>query len=192
MKKLKNQFTMNADKVGDNIFTQLKREGKVAIYMRSWPDGEVKSYEVFIIKTVEKGTPLPNGKTVEETYESYPGAASFGKSAYDCKTIESAEDRFVELMEKVKNRDDAKEEAIKTGQPVRRGRKPSVNKKVVPVPTKNSKFTMKMMVSDTGEKKPNLYIIVQKWIADGLVRVAGTQRKEGQRRGRAEVVYEVV
>jgi len=182
---------MNADKVGNNIFTQVKREGKVAIYKRSWPDGEVKSYEVFIIKTVEKGSPLPNGKTVEETYESYPGAASFGKTAYDCKTIDRAESRFVELMEKVKNRDDAKEEAIKTGKPVRRGRKASVNKNVMTIPSKNSKFTINMMISDTGEKKPNLYIIVKKWIADGLVRVAGTQRKEGQR-GRAEVVYEVV
>jgi len=191
MKKLENQFTMNADKVGNNIFTQVKREGKVAIYKRSWPDGEVKSYEVFIIKTVEKGSPLPNGKTVEETYESYPGAASFGKTAYDCKTIDRAESRFVELMEKVKNRDDAKEEAMGTGKPVRRGRKASVNKNVMTIPSKNSKFTINMMISDTGEKKPNLYIIVKKWIADGLVRVAGTQRKEGQR-GRAEVVYEVV
>lgn len=191
MKKLENQFTMNADKVGDNIFTQIKREGKVAIYKRSRLNGEVKSYEVFIIKTVEKGAPLPNGKTVEETYESYPGAASFGKTAYDCKTLDSAEERFVELMVKVKNSDDAKKEAIKTGKPVRRGRKASVNKKVVPVPAKNSKFTMKMMVSDTGEKRANLYIIVQKWIANGLVRVVGTQRKEGQR-SRSEVVYEVV
>lgn len=190
MKKLEKQFTMNADKVGDNTFTQVKREGKVAIYKRTRPDGEIKSYEVFIVKTVEKGAPLPNGKTVEETYESYPGSASFGKTAYDCKTLDRAEERFAELLEKVKNSDEAKEESIKSGKPVKRGRKASTNKKTVPLPT--GKFTMKMMISDTGEKQPTLYNIIQKWIAEGKVKVAGTVKGEGVTRGRAQVVYEVV
>ena len=50
MKKLEKSFVMNADKVGDNTFTQIKREGQVAIYQRTDMDGEHRSYEVFIIK----------------------------------------------------------------------------------------------------------------------------------------------
>jgi hypothetical protein len=186
MKKLEKRFTMNADKVGNNIFTQVKREGNVAIYERSWPDGPVKSYEVFIIKVVEKGTPLPNGKKVEETYESYPGAASFGRTAYDCKTLENAEDRFVELQEKVKKKQEAKEESFSTGKVVR-GRRA----KKVQVDVPKNKFTMKFLISETGQNQPTLYQIVKRWTDEGKVKVVGTRRKEGQR-GRAEVVYEAV
>ena len=93
-------------------------------------------------------------------------------------------------MEKVKNSDEAKEESINSGKPVKRGRKASTNKKTVPLPT--GKFTMKMMISDTGEKQPTLYNIIQKWIADGKVKVAGNIKGEGVTRGRAQVVYEVV
>ena len=51
---------------------------------------------------------------------------------------------------------------------------------------------MKMMISDTGEKQPTLYNIIQKWIAEGKVKVVGTVKGEGVTRGRSQVVYEVV
>lgn len=186
MKKLEKKFTMNADKVGDNIFTQIKREGGVAIYERSWPNGTVKSYEVFIIKTVEKGTPLPNGKKVEETYESYPGAASFGRTASDCKSLDQAEVRFEEYLEKVKNREEAAEESKRTGKP-NRG-KSTKAKSVVKVP--KGKFTMKMLISDTGLTQPQLYPIVKQWLADSLIEVVESVKAEGGR-GRPSLVYGV-
>ena len=184
MKKLEKKFTMNADKVGDNIFTQIKREGDVAIYERAWPDGRIKGYEVFMIKTVEKGTPLPNGKKVEETYESYPGAASFGKTACDCKTLDRAEERFEEFLEKVKNRDEAAEEAKRTGKP-NRGKRTKV-KPVVNVP--KGKFTMKMLIAETGMTQPQLYPFVKQWLTDSLIEVVESVKAEAGR-GRPSLVY---
>lgn len=177
---------MNADKVGDNIFTQIKREGGVAIYERAWPDGRVKGYEVFIIKTVEKGTPLPNGKKVEETYESYPGAASFGKTASDCRSLDDAEERFEEYLEKVKNREEAAEESKRTGKP-NRGKRAKA-KTVVNLP--KDKFTMKMLISDTGLTQPQLYPMVKQWLSDNLIEVVDSVKAEGGR-GRPSMVYRV-
>lgn len=185
MKKLEKRFTMNADKVGDNIFTQIKREGGVAIYERAWPDGRIKGYEVFIIKTVEKGTPLPNGKQVEETYESYPGAASFGKTASDCRSLAQAEERFEEYLVKVKNREEAAEESKRTGKP-NRGKRVAKDKPAVKLP--KDKFTMKMLISDTGLTQPQLYPIVKQWLADKLVEVVESVKAEGGK-GRPSMVY---
>lgn len=187
MKKLEKRFKLNADKVGDNIFTLVKREDKVAIYERSRSDGTVKSYEVFIVKTVEKGTPLPNGKQVEETYESYPGSASFGRTAYDCKNLDQAEDRFVELQRKVKNSEESAEESKRTGKP-NRGKRAKV-KSVVNLP--KGKFTMKMLINDTGLTQPQLYPMVKQWLADSLIEVVETVRRVEGGRGRPSIVYGV-
>lgn len=189
MKKLEKSFVMNADKVGDNTFTQIKREGQVAIYQRTDMDGEHRSYEVFIIKCRYKGQPLPGGQVEKEDRECYPGAASFGKIAYDCKTLDRAEERFAELLVKVKESEDNREEAERTGKPVRKGRKPSKESKTVAVP--KGKFTMKFLMGETGSSQPILYPIVKRWIAEGVVKVVGEHREEGQR-GRAQVVYEAV
>jgi hypothetical protein len=186
MKKLEKKFTMNADKSGDNIFTQLKRENGVAIYRRDRLDGTFKSYEVFIIKTVEKGSPLPNGKTVEETYESYPGAASFGKTASDCRILDSAEERFDEYLEKVKNREESAEESKRTGKP-NRGKRTKVKTKInLP----KTRFTMKMLITETGLTQPQLYPIVKQWLKESLITVVESVKAEGGR-GRPSFVYEV-
>ena len=103
MKKLQKEFTGNYDKVGMNKFVQIRKENGVAIYQRFNTDGTPRSYEVFIIKTVPKGAPLPNGKLVEESYEQYPGANAFGKTAYDCRTLANAEERFDQLVIKAKD-----------------------------------------------------------------------------------------
>ena len=64
MRKLEKQFVMNADKVGDNKFIQVKRTEDVAMYRRERLDGTLKGYEVFIVKRRYKGDPLPgqNGR----------------------------------------------------------------------------------------------------------------------------------
>lgn len=187
MKKLETKFTMNADRVGDNVFTQLKREGGVALYERAWPDGKIKSYEVFMIKTVEKGTALPNGKQVEETYESYPGASSFGKTASDCKTLDQAEEMFEHYLKKVKNREEAAEEAKRTGKP-NRGKRSAKAKPNLTVP--KDKFTMRMLISSTGLTQPQLYPVVKNWIQEGLIEAVETIRAEGGK-GRPSIVYQM-
>jgi hypothetical protein len=61
----------------------------------------------------------------------------------------------------------------------------------VQVDVPKNKFTMKFLISETGQNQPTLYQIVKRWTDEGKVKVVGTRRKEGQR-GRAEVVYEAV
>ena len=175
MKKLQKEFTGNFDRVGNTKFIQIKKENGVAIYERQNMDGSTRSYEVFIVKVVPKGTALPGGNTVQETYEQYPGCAAFGKTAYDCKTIDRAEERFAELVEKVKASADAKEEAVKTA--------------TVNVPS--GKFTMKMLISEYELPQPTLYLIVKKWIAEAKVGVVDSVRNESGR-GKPALVYQAL
>jgi hypothetical protein len=191
MKKLQKEFTANYDKVGNNKFIQIKKENGVAIYERQNMDGSHRSYEVFAVKVVEKGTPLPGGNKVQETYEQYPGCAAFGKTAYDCKTIDTAEKRFDELVKKVKDSADAKEEAAKTGTPVKRGRKASAKVDVKMTLNKGSKFTISMLNTFTGVDSVFIRKAVNKWLADGVITISGTVKNETGR-GKPSIEYVVV
>ena len=188
MKKLQKEFTGNYDRVGMNRFVQLRKENGVAMYERFNTDDTFRSYEVFIVKVVPKGAPLPNGKTVEESYESYPGSSQFGKTAYDCRTIAQAEERFDQLVQKVKDSVEAKEEAIKSGKPNRGHRG---NKANVSVPEKGSKFNMKLLITSTGLTQPVLFPIIKSWIDSGTVKINGYIKPEGGR-GRPSIEYVVI
>jgi hypothetical protein len=190
MKKLQKEFTGNYDKVGMNKFVQIRNENGVAMYQRFNTDGTPRSYEIFIIKTVPKGAPLPNGKFVEESYQSYPGSAQFGKTAYDCRTLGQAEERFDQLVIKVKDSADAKEEAAKTGVP-NRGRRGTSKKNVVNVPEKGSKFTMKLLVTKTGLSQPVLFPIVKSWEVSGIIKINRSVKTETGK-GRPSIEYLVV
>ncbi len=93
-------FITNADGCGDHIFTQVKRQGQVAIYSRT--DCETKKivgYEVIVIATVKAGTVyVKGGKPTEHDTESYPGAKSFGKSGWSCVSLPQAEAKFAEVV----------------------------------------------------------------------------------------------
>ena len=191
MKKLQKEFTGNFDRVGNTKFIQIKKENGVAIYERQNMDGSTRSYEVFIVKTVLKGTPLPNGKFVEESYQAYPGCAAFGKTAYDCKTIDSAEKRFDELVKKVKDSADAKEEAAKTGTPVKRGRKAGPKMNVKMPFNKGSKFTIGMLSTYTGINTVYIRKAVTEWLNDSVISVNGSVKNETGR-GKPSTEYVVV
>ena len=188
MKKLQKEFTGNFDRVGNTKFIQLKKENGVAIYERQNMDGSFRSYEVFIVKVIEKGTALPGGNSVQETYEQYPGCAAFGKTAYDCKTIASAEERFDELVKKVKCSNDAKEESIKTGVPVKRGRKASTKMDVKMTLKKDSKFTISMLNTYTGVNTVYIRKAVNEWLESGVITVNGTVKSESGR-GKPSIEY---
>jgi hypothetical protein len=105
---LEKEFVTNANQTGKQTFSFVK-EGvsadgkKVCLYKRTSLDGQVFGYEIFIPSVKKAGTyPLPNGKTItyEQDFEEYPGAAKFGKSAWFCSTLITAEVRFAELMER--------------------------------------------------------------------------------------------
>ena len=191
MKKLQKEFTGNYDKVGMNKFVQLRKENGVAMYERFNTDGTTRSYEVFIVKVVPKGAPLPNGKTVEESYEQYPGANAFGKTAYDCRTMAQAEERFDQLVIKAKESAEAKEEALKTGVRNRGRRTRGEVKKTVPVPSKGTKFTTKFLVTNTGISQPVLFPIIKDWEKNGIIKVNGYIKPEGGK-GRSSIEYVVI
>ena len=188
MKKLQKEFTGNFDRVGNTKFIQIKKENGVAIYERQNMDGSTRSYEVFIVKVIEKGTALPGGNSVQETYEQYPGCAAFGKTAYDCKTIASAEERFDELVKKVKCSNDAKEESIKTGVPVKRGRKASTKMNVKMTLKKDSKFTINMLNTYTGVNTVYIRKAVNEWLESGVITINGTVKPENGR-GKPSIEY---
>ena len=188
MKKLQKEFTGNFDRVGNTKFIQLKKENGVAIYERQNMDGSFRSYEVFIVKVIEKGTALPGGNSVQETYEQYPGCAAFGKTAYDCKTIASAEERYDELVKKVKCSNDAKEESIKTGVPVKRGRKASTKMNVKMTLKKDSKFTINMLNTYTGVNTVYIRKAVNEWLESGVITINGTVKSENGR-GKPSIEY---
>ena len=190
MKKLQKEFTANYDRVGNTKFIQIKKENGVAIYERQNMDGSTRSYEVFIVKVIEKGTALPGGNSVQETYEQYPGCAAFGKTAYDCKTIGSAEERFDELVKKVKCSNDAKEESIKTGVPVKRGRKASTKMNVKMTLKKDSKFTISMLNTYTGVNTVYIRKAVNEWLESGAITVSGVVKSESGR-GKPSIEYTV-
>ena len=189
MKDIPEKFVKNCDLVGNNTFIQIKKEGNVYMYRRERMDGTVKSYEVFLGKFIAKGTPLPGGVVEKEDRIQYPGSAQFGKTAYDCKTEAQAEQRFEELLKKSANQAEAKEEAIKTGK--RNRGKRGTNKINVSVPEKDSKFTMKMLITSTGLTQPVLFSIVKSWMNSGIVKINGYIKPEGGR-GRPSIEYVVV
>jgi hypothetical protein len=145
---------------------------------------------VFVVKVIEKGTALPGGNSVQETYEQYPGCAAFGKTAYDCKTIVSAEERFDELVKKVKSINDAKEESIKTGVPVKRGRKASVKMNVKMTLKKDSKFTINMLTTYTGVNIVYIRKAVNEWLESGVITISGVVKPESGR-GKPSTEYTV-
>lgn len=190
MKKLQKEFVGNFDRVGNNKFVQIRKENDVAIYERQNMDGTFRSYEVFIVKVIPKGASLPNGSKVSEAYEQYPGSSAFGRTAYDCKTIGAAEERFDELVKKAKESRLAKEQAEASGEPVKkRGGRRSVKEKVkIELPKKNTKFSMKLLIAETKQSQPQLHPIVKQWLADGLIEIAEKVKAEGGR-GRPSYVY---
>ena len=119
MKTLRTEFEANYDQTGKMKFTQLRREGDVALYQRTRKDGTTFGYEAFIVKTAKAGAKLPGGAVEKEDRERYPGAEAFGRYAYSCVTLESAEERFAELVAKSRALSDAREQTAVTGKRVR-------------------------------------------------------------------------
>jgi hypothetical protein len=191
MNDIPKHFVKNNDFIGNCNFDLVKKQHDVYLYHRTTMEGKHFSYEVFISKFIAKGTPLPGGVFEKEDRMQYPGSAQFGKSAYECKDICQAEDRFDELLIKFKQKSDNKELSLKTGTVVkgRRGRKRHEFK--FQLPSIDQTFTMNQLVASSGVSQPLLYIRVQELISLGRVKEYSRVRKEGQR-GRATVVYQVI
>lgn len=191
MKDIPKHFVANNDKVGNCNFDLVKKDGAVYMYHRTNMDGSHRSYEVFHSKFVAKGTPLPGGAVEKEDRMQYPGSAAFGRTAFDCKSLDHAEQRFDELVKRAKsskaNADTDDTNKVKRG----RGRKRMSLELVLP-PT-GQRFTKKQLMN-TLNKSVNpsvVYNRIQELVRAGKVVEDGTFREEGQR-GKAQVIYRVL
>lgn len=107
MKLIESEFKTNANGLGVMNFKMIRRgvnpAGKaVYIYFRSRLDGRPFNYEVFIPSITKAGTiqKFPNGstRTIEDDTENYPGASSFGRTAWECYSLRHSERRYNDLM----------------------------------------------------------------------------------------------
>ena len=214
MKTLRTEFEANYDKTGKMKFTQVRREGDVALYHRTRPDGRTFNYEVFIVKTAKAGAALPNGAVEKEDRERYPGAEAFGRYAYDCSTLEAAEEKFDELLVKAEALAEAREESARTGKRVRDKKVVNVIKvkatkknRVATVPTEagrkgrksvdrtqfvfpDGEWSMKQAhVLNAGVCHATVYHYVKQMVAAGQMEVCG---KVSGGRGKATLLYRKV
>jgi hypothetical protein len=174
MKLLPQEKIENNDKSGKNRFVQLRKEGNFALYRREKLDGLLVGFEVFSFKTIQAGAPLPGGGTVEETYESYPGAAAFGRTAWFIggdNAAERAHNRFDELVKgKVTPEPEIEEETVHA---VTITKTPTTPIKLgLKFPDKP--FTQKELAAFNGfDNYKVVYSDLQKGLASGLLVVAG-------------------
>lgn len=183
MKELELTFVANCDKCGDNRFIQLMKQPVgnrgVALYKRQGMQGNLLGYEVFMYKVVTAGTPLPKG-FVEEDYEPYPGASSFGKTAFYCMTEERAQYHFARLVKKA-------EEAEANPTKGRGRRKKATEPVKIEYP--QGAFTVNMLAST--QKQMHTIVVYKQVKADlkkGLITQVGTQ-KNRTGKGKSAALY---
>jgi hypothetical protein len=176
MKPIEIEFESNANATGLQQFRRLKHgvnpQGKnVYLYVRTYANGKnlgkVFGYEVFAPTITKAGTvqTFPNGitRTIEEDTENYPGATLFGKTAYFCSSMESAEKRFAEMMEQPL--EDAVEEDIEPP----KGKKPDM---IIPV----GEFTIEDLAQQNNVSYPTARNGLQFFLYYKEVKLAKKQR----------------
>jgi len=180
---------MNADKCGNHTFTQVRREGNICMYRRNRVDNDrLHTVEVFVTRVVKAGSPLPGGGTVAEDYEQYPGASSFGRTAWSTGDIKGGELIFERLLKKqiaVEEADTNETELVPVARVVQpKGERRALNWPTVP-------FTQKDLAAFNHiDNYKEVYTDLQRALATNHVRVC-EQVKEVNR-GRAAKMFELV
>jgi hypothetical protein len=185
MKQVEVEFESNANSTGLQQFRCLKHgvnpQGKnVYLYVRTHAQGhqlgKIFGYEVFIPTITRAGTvqKFPNGitRTVEEDMENYPGASMFGRTAYFCSSMASAEKRFAEMMGQVveveEPAEEEKETVAEAPEPPK-GKKPDL---LIPV----GEFTINDLAEHNKISYPTARNGLQFFLQDGEVSLAKEQR----------------
>jgi hypothetical protein len=189
MKTLEQNFVMNADKCGNHKFTQVRREGMICMYQRIKIETDrLHSVEVFVTKLVKAGSPLPGGGTVAEDYEQYPGASSFGRTAWSTNSIEGGNIIFNRLLAKnvpVVEGENEETELVT----VARVTQPKGDRRGLKWP--EGPFTQKQLAAfnEIGNYK-EVYTDLQRALANGTLKVS--EQTHEVNRGRAAKMFEVV
>lgn len=169
MKTLEKEITWTGDGFGASEAITLrfvKREGLVCLYERIKKSGQSDGYEVFTVKVVQEGAPMPGGGVVAETYESYPRGNSFGKTAWQIIGKDKAEEKFQTLLNKANH---VEEEATEFTVPV-------------------AEFTC----GDLADSNEVTYAEAQGFIKENLgktIKLSRQGRKEGHTRGKPSNFY---
>ncbi len=72
-------------------YTQLKREGKRAIFQQTRPDSSLNNYEV--VKIGRHNGYVMGGMNIEPA-ETYPGSSLWGITAWTCSSLDAAMTRY--------------------------------------------------------------------------------------------------
>lgn len=199
MKVLETQFVRNADGLKNQQFTQLQRNGNVALYERKDLDTDkLVGYEVFEIKVISAGFKfMPTSEPVTESYEYQPGKSAFGKTAWFCTTLERAESRFNAFLnnEKLVRNDD--EPIIDDVESTVNVETPKQTKKqafvidVNNVKLPEGHFTRKTFAElNNMDYSTGSYLVIKQLITENKIEAVGTQKAIGGR-GKPAVVYSV-
>lgn len=197
MKQLEQKFVRNSDGNGKNTFTQIRRDGDVALYRRETMDGHLVGYEVFKFNIILKGAEGRGGIIVDEDYERYPSKGSFGKSAWFIggKNAEDrAMERFTELVTGIKTvepvnttEDDGDDDEIEgTAVPVIR-----VVSSEAPVKDgftwPKGRFTQKELAAwNHIDNYKQVYSDLMKGLSRGIIKIAGVRSRDDGKRSAKE------
>jgi hypothetical protein len=123
------------EKYGDT-FTEIKRNGQIAIFERTNPGRKWSEYEVVILRDTKEYT--LNGVTIAAKEDAYPGSQSWGKSGWSFVDLNLAEEKFSQVVsekctpegtvivgKRGRKPNPEKKESVKTenGEPAKKGRK---------------------------------------------------------------------
>lgn len=186
MKTLELEFKRNCDGKGIHIFRQLKREKNVALYVRLNP-ATLKPlyYESIVINITPAGTVFADGSApVEEDYEVYPRAKSFGKIAYCSNNLQRGEYFFQVLLEKVNygQLQEAVDDDLVSVKSKRRGRRAIKRDFTFP----NDRFTMKQL----HQMNPSVsFALLYQYVRANLQKLFKIVETIGGKRGKPTIVY---
>lgn len=162
--------------------TQLKRTENVALYQRTQKNGMPQGYEVFLIKKRLKGQALPGGQVEQEDRECYPGANSFGKTAWAPGSLAHAEKIYSELVKgkgAVEGDEDDTEETptVKTPVVLKAVTTTPAVKTIVPLKFPAGEFTHSELATLNGQTNQQVWVRYQQAIKDGVIVLA---RQDGR------------
>lgn len=180
---------------GAITLTQIKRTDKVAMYSRHSKEGRFGGYEVFLVKVVEAGTPLPGGGVVEESYEQYPTANRFGKIAWHIGSLGYANVVYDNLVAGRGPREDAEiemddteatevETPTVTRAPGQRGRVKGP-RPVLKLP--EAEFTVNEVADLNQVEYPIAFIFIKESVEKQEIKFLRTERRNA--RGKESSIY---
>ncbi len=173
--------------------TQLKRTETAALYQRTQKNGMPGGYEVFMVKVVKAGTPQLGGGVVEEDYEVYPRANSFGRTAWAPGSLGLAEKIYENLVKGLRPRDvesteddDGPEETptVSTRVPGQRGRVKGARPQLT-VPT--TEFSVKELAELNTVEYPIAFTFIKEAIEANTIKLVRSERRAS--RGKLTNVY---